>query len=124
MWQTELTIQNNTNYILQILGEGVGNQTISVGESVTITFEELTNKKQFIFWISPLVRLTRGEIIFGENQGVYVDRGFLMESYQEFKMTAVAGGKTFIQTQNGGQQLLNSSEFTQGGPMSVTFETI
>jgi len=42
-------------------------------------------------------------------------------SDQSISMIAVAGGVTFTQTENGGDQILSWNQFEQGGDISLTF---
>ena len=37
-------------------------------------------------------------------------------------MTAVAGGETFVQTTNGGKEVLAWNQFEQGGTIELTFD--
>ena len=41
---------------------------------------------------------------------------------QSIKMTAVAGGETFVQTTNGGKELLAWNQFENGGNITLTLD--
>ena len=64
----------------------------------------------------------QGGVSFGPEAGVYVDRGWMSENDQTISMTAVANGKTWTQTSNGGETLLVWNEFEQGGDITLTFK--
>jgi hypothetical protein len=64
----------------------------------------------------------QGNLSFGPEAGVYVDRGWMAESDQTIKMTAVANDKSWTQTANGGETLLQWNEFESGGNINLTFE--
>jgi hypothetical protein len=47
----------------------------------------------------------------------------MSETDQTISMTAVANGKSWTQTSNGGETLLSWNEFEQGGDITLTFNT-
>ena len=61
-----------------------------------------------------------GGLSFGPTSGVYVDRGQMSD--QSISMIAVAGGVTFTQTENGGDQILSWNQFENGGDITLTFD--
>jgi hypothetical protein len=64
----------------------------------------------------------QGNLSFGPEAGVYVDRGWMAADDQTVKMTAVVPGKTWTQTSNGGEEILAWNEFTDGGDITLTFD--
>jgi hypothetical protein len=122
MWQANITLTNNTNYNLTIDGVGPGNQTISPNSQATWSSTEVHNTKNLLFWTQPNVWYMQGNLSFGPEAGVYVDRGWMAADDQSIKMVAVANGKSWTQIQNGGETLLAWNEFEDGGDISLTFE--
>ena len=61
----------------------------------------------------------QGNLSFGPEAGVYVDRGWMSD--QSISMIAVVNNVTFTQTENGGDQILQWNQFEQGGNISLTF---
>jgi len=87
----------------------------------------MTNNANAIrFWVGEYQPpfLMEGNLSFGPEAGVYVDRGWLAEDNQVIKMTAVANGKSWTQTSNGGETLLAWNEFENGGQISITFDKL
>jgi hypothetical protein len=64
----------------------------------------------------------QGNLSFGPEAGVYVDRGWMADNDQTIMMTAVANGKSWTQTANGGETLLAWNEFEDGGDITLTFD--
>ena len=64
----------------------------------------------------------QGNLSFGPEAGVYVDRGWMADNDQTIKMTAVANGVQCVQTANGGATLLAWNLFENGGDISLTFD--
>ncbi len=124
MWQANIIIQNNTSYNLKIDGVGPGNQTIGPSNGASWSSTEVHNTKSLLFWTTPGVWYMQGNLSFGPEAGVYVDRGWMAEGDQSIEMIAVANGKTWTQTQNGGETLLAWNEFEQGGDISLTFNQL
>ena len=121
MWQANITIQNNTSYNLKIDGVGPGNQTIGPNSSVSWSSTEVHNTKSLLFWETPNVWYMQGNLSFGPEAGVYVDRGWMADDDQTIEMIAVANGKSWTQSVNGGETLLAWNEFEQGGDINLTF---
>lgn len=122
MWQSNITINNNTGYNLTINGVGHGNTTISPNSTTSWTSQETNNTKSLLFWVQENVWYMQGNLSFGPEAGVYVDRGWMSDTDQTIKMVAVANGKEWTQTSNGGETLLQWNEFESGGDISLTFE--
>lgn len=64
----------------------------------------------------------QGNLSFGPEAGVYVDRGWMAEDDQTIIMRANANGNIFVQTQNGGETLLQWNQFEQGGEIVLEFD--
>lgn len=124
MWQANITIQNNTDYNLTIEGVGPGNQTVESNQQAVWSSTEIHNTKSLLFWVTPNVWYMQGNLSFGPEAGVYVDRGWMAADDQKIEMIAVANSKTWTQTQNGGETLLAWNEFEQGGDISLTFNKL
>ena len=122
MWQANVKIQNNTPYNLQISGVGPGNSALAPDSSSSCVSSEVNNSKSLIFYKQNIpFAYMQGNLSFGPEAGVYVDRGWMAEDDQTIQMVADANGKEFTQTQNGGTELLTWNEFENGGDISVTF---
>jgi hypothetical protein len=122
MWQANVTITNNTEYNLTIDGVGPGNTTIGANSSTSWSSTEVHNTKSLLFWITPNVWYMQGNLSFGPEAGVYVDRGWMADNDQTIKMTASSNGTTWIQTANGGETLLAWNQFEDGGDIILTFD--
>lgn len=122
MWTANVKIINNTDYNITIEGVGPGNTSFGGGEQTSWTSSEVNNTKSLLFWKSQGVTYMQGNLSFGPEAGVYVDRGWMAENDQSIKMTAVAIEKTFVQTTNGGKELLAWNQFENGGAISLTFD--
>ena len=121
MWQANIVIENNTSYNLTIDGVGPGNQTIGPNEQASWSSTEVHNTKSLLFWVTPNVWYMQGNLSFGPEAGVYVDRGWMADDDQTIEMIAVADGKSWTQSVNGGETLLAWNEFEQGGDINLTF---
>jgi hypothetical protein len=122
MWQANITIQNNTDYNLTVDGVGPGNTTIGANSQTQWSSQEVHNTKSLLFWVTPNVWYMQGNLSFGPEAGVYVDRGWMAEDDQTIKMTAVANGTQWEQTANGGATLLAWNQFEDGGDITLTFD--
>ena len=122
MWTANVKIINNTDYNITIEGVGPGNTSFGGGEQTSWTSSEVNNTKSLLFWKTQGVTYMQGNLSFGPEAGVYVDRGWMAENDQSIKMTAVAIEKTFVQTTNGGTELLAWNQFENGGAISLTFD--
>lgn len=121
MWQANIVIENNTSYNLTIDGVGPGNQTIGPNQQASWSSTEVHNTKSLLFWITPNVWYMQGNLSFGPEAGVYVDRGWMADDDQTIEMVAVANGKSWTQSVNGGETLLAWNEFEDGGDINLTF---
>ena len=121
MWQANIVIENNTSYNLTIDGVGPGNQTIGPNEQASWSSTEVHNTKSLLFWVTPNVWYMQGNLSFGPEAGVYVDRGWMADDDQTIEMIVVANGKSWTQSVNGGETLLAWNEFEQGGDINLTF---
>lgn len=123
-WQANCEIVNNTTYNIDMTGAGAGNTTISPNGTYKWTSTDVNNAKALRFWIEPNIYYMQGNLSFGPQSGVYVDRGWMAADDQTIEMFAIANGKEFIQKTNGGETLLAWNEFEQGGNISLTFNHI
>ena len=121
MWQANITINNNTGYNLTIDGVGPGNTTMALNSTFTWSSTEVHNTKSLLFWVEQNVWYMQGNLSFGPEAGVYVDRGWMAQGDQSIVMTAVANGESWTQTVNGGKTLLQWNEFESGGNITLTF---
>ena len=124
MWQANITIQNNTDYNLTVDGVGPGNNTIGPNSQTSWSSTEVHNTKSLLFWVTPNVWYMQGNLSFGPEAGVYVDRGWMADDDQTIQMVAVANGISWTQTQNGGATLLAWNQFEDGGDITLTFSKI
>lgn len=125
MWQANVTIQNNTPYNLKISGVGPGNSALAPNSSSSWVSSEVNNSKSLIFYKQDIpFAYIQGNLSFGPEAGVYVDRGWMADNDQTVQMVADANGKNFTQTQNGGIELLAWNEFENGGKIALTFSLI
>ena len=122
MWQANITINNNTGYNLTIDGVGPGSTTMVPNSTFTWSSTEVHNTKSLLFWVEQNVWYMQGNLSFGPEAGVYVDRGWMAEGDQSIIMTAVANGESWTQTINGGKTLLQWNEFENGGDITLTFD--
>jgi hypothetical protein len=121
MWQANVTIVNNTDYSLTIDGVGPGNISIGPNEQTSWSSEEVNNTKSLLFWKIQGEFYMQGNLSFGPEAGVYIDRGWQAEDDQSIEMIANANGTSWTQTQNGGETLLGWNQFEQGGDINLTF---
>jgi hypothetical protein len=63
----------------------------------------------------------QGNLSFGPEAGVYVDRGWMAADDQSITMYVDANGKQWTQDENGGETLLAWNEFEDGGNISMIF---
>ena len=122
MWQANITINNNTGYNLTIDGVGPGSTTMAPNSTFTWSSNEVHNTKSLLFWVEQNVWYMQGNLSFGPEAGVYVDRGWMADNDQTIEMVASANGKEWTQTSNGGETLLQWNEFENGGNITLTFD--
>lgn len=124
-WQATLKINNNTEYNVDV----VHNQP----EGLLVTLEpgqtgwswstsDNNNTISLRFWQEPNVYFMQGSTSYGPTAGVWVDRGWMDPKAQTLKMTADANGTVFVQTTNGGKEILAWNQFEQGGTIELTFD--
>jgi hypothetical protein len=122
-WEATVQVTNNTSYNIDMSGTGAGGPyTIKPGETFIWNSSDTNNVKALRFWQQPNVSFMQGNVSYGPLAGVYVDRGWMDPQSQTIKMTATSLGKTFVQTQNGGETLLAWNEFEDGGKIFLTFD--
>jgi len=121
MAQTQVWITNSTDYNLTIDGSGVGNSIVGPKSATRILSDEPTNAKNLLFWSQPNVYYMEGNITFGSSSGVYVDRGDLPNDDQSIKLQINIGDAQWVQSTNGGNNLLTPSEFSNGGDITLIF---
>ena len=102
-------------------GVGPGNVTIGPNSETQWSSTEVHNTKSLLFWVTQNVWYMQGNLSFGPEAGVYVDRGWMADNDQTIQMTAEANDKTWTQTVNGGETLLAWNEFEDGGDIKLTF---
>jgi len=122
MWQANVTINNNTDYHITIAGDGPGDGNVNPNGATQWSSTEVHNTKSLSFWMEGEPVHMQGNLSFGPEAGVYVDRGWMAADDQTVKMTAVVPGKTWTQTSNGGEEILAWNEFTDGGDITLTFD--
>lgn len=122
-WVAVVTVVNNTSYYIDMSGTGAGGPTtIQPNGTFTWTSSDVNNAKSLKFYHTAGQYYMQGGVSYGPEAGVYVDRGWMASDDQSIKMTAVANGKTFVQTDNGGTSLLAWNQFEEGGNINLTFD--
>lgn len=122
MWNVNVTVENKTNYTIGIVNNYMPHVEVAAGQSYTWNTDMTNNANALNLFqgADAPPYLTQGNLSFGPEAGVYVDRGWMQD--QTLKMTANANGKVWTQTQNGGETLLAWNEFEQGGDITITYE--
>ena len=122
-WQATLVIHNNTDYNITVTHNTTGDlTTVGPGQSWSNTTGDPNNTNALKFWQQPNVWFMQGSASFGPTAGVWVDRGWMDPNAQTIKMTANANGTVFVQTVNGGKEILAWNQFEQGGTIDLTFD--
>jgi len=121
MWQANITIENNTPYDLTIDGVGPGNTTVAPNGKFSWSSTAVNNTKSLLFWKIENQYYMQGNLSFGPEAGVYVDRGWMAADDQSITMYVDANGKQWTQDENGGETLLSWNEFEDGGNISMIF---
>lgn len=128
MWTVNVTIVNNTDWMLGIVNNYMPFVQLNTGDSHSWDTDMTNNANAINFWGKDAEYqppfFMEGNLSFGPQAGVYVDRGWLPEDQQNVTMKAVANGKEWIQTSNGGQELLAWNEFENGGTIILTFDKL
>lgn len=119
MWTSNVSITNNTDYVLEMRNSFLGHVTISPnGGSFNWTTSDSPNTSRLGFFIigndNPEFQ---GGLYFGEDCGVWVDRGY-MESPSVI-LNASANDQTYVQESNGGNTILE--DYSSGGNISLVF---
>lgn len=124
-WNVNVTIRNNTNWMLGIENNYMSFVQLNTGDQHTWNTDMTNNANAIRFWGKDTAYappfFMEGNLSFGPEAGVYVDRGWLDTNNQVVSMTVDANGKTWTQTNNGGETLLQWNEFEQGGSIVMTF---
>lgn len=122
-WEATLTIHNNTDYNITVNHNTTGDlTTIEPGQSKSWGTSDSNNTNALRFWQTPNVWFMQGSASYGPTAGVWVDRGWMDPNAQSIKMTANANGTVFLQTTNGGKEILAWNQFEQGGEIVLTFD--
>jgi len=128
MWNVNVSIVNNSDWMLGIVNNYMPFVQLNTGDSHSWDTDMTNNANAIQFWEKETEHqppfFMEGNLSFGPEAGVYVDRGWLPEDQQSVKMTAVANGKEWVQTINGGETLLQWNEFENGGNISLTFDKL
>jgi hypothetical protein len=126
-WDATLKINNNTNYNVDVvhnLPEGVL-VTLAPGQTGwSWTTSDNNNTVSLRFWTTPNVYFMQGSVSYGPTAGVWVDRGWMDPNAQTITMTANANGTVFVQSINGGKEILAWNQFEQGGTIELTFNNV
>lgn len=124
-WNVNVTITNNTNWMLGIDNNYMSFVQLNKGDQYTWNTDMTNNANAIRFWAQEQPYqppfFMEGNLSFGPEAGVYVDRGWLDPENQSVSMTVDANGRSWTQTGNGGETLLQWNEFEQGGSIVMTF---
>lgn len=121
-WDATFSIYNYTKFNITVTHNATGDiALIKPGSNWLTTTDAINNTNALKFWQDPNTWYMQGSCAFGPQAGVYVDRGWMAPNDQSITMTAVANGKQFVQTENGGETLLAWNEFESGGSIQLTF---
>ena len=124
-WQATLAINNNTDYNIDVVHNQPEGLLVTLQPGQTgwnWTTGDNNNTVSLRFWQQPNVFFMQGSVSYGPLAGVWVDRGWMDPNAQTMKMTADANGTDFVQTQNGGTELLAWNQFENGGIITLTFD--
>lgn len=126
MWNVNVTIINNTDWMLAIVNNYMPLVQLNTTDKYTWNTDMTNNANAIRFFQGEYQPpfLMEGNLSFGPEAGVYVDRGWMADGEQTIQMTAVANGKSWTQTSNGGETLLAWNEFENGGDISLTFDKL
>ena len=123
-WQATLKINNNTGYNVDVVHNQPEGLLVTLQPGQTgwsWTTSDNNNTVSLRFWQQPNVFFMQGSVSYGPNAGVWVDRGWMDPNGQTINMTANANGTVWVQTSNGGKELLQWNQFQQGGTIELTF---
>lgn len=125
-WQATIVVNNNTDYNIDIvhnLPEGLLTTMKPRETGFTWTTSDTNNTIAFKFWSEPNTFAIQGSLAYGPNSGVYVDRGWIDPEGRQVVEVADANGVQFVQSSNGGKQLLAWNQFEDGGLITLTFNS-
>ena len=125
-WEATLKINNNTPYNVDVVHNQPEGLLVTLAPGQTgwsWNTSDNNNTVSLRFWQQPNVYFMQGSVSYGPNAGVWVDRGWMDPNAQTITMTADANGTVWVQTTNGGKELLQWDEFQQGGTIALTFNT-
>lgn len=123
-WQATLTINNNTDYNIDVVHNQPEGLLVTLQPGQTgwsWTTDDNNNTVALRFWQQPNTYFMQGSVSYGPLAGVWVDRGWMDPNAQTLSMTANANGTVWTQTTNGGSGILAWNEFEQGGTIELTF---
>lgn len=124
-WEATLKINNNTAYNVDVVHNQPEGLLVTLKPGQTgwsWTTSDNNNTVSLRFWQQPNVYFMQGSTSYGPTAGVWVDRGWMDPNAQTIKMTADANGTVFVQTTNGGKEILAWNQFEQGGTIELTFD--
>ena len=122
-WSVSLTVNNDTDYNLNIVNNDAGLiTTVAPHSSFSWTTEDPNNTNSFRFWKVANVWYMQGSVSFGPEAGVYMDRGWMADNDQTLVLTADVNGTAYTQTANGGATVLPWNAFEQGGTITMDFK--
>lgn len=124
-WEATLKINNNTAYNVDVVHNQPEGLLVTLKPGQTgwsWTTSDNNNTVSLRFWQQPNVYFMQGSTSYGPTAGVWVDRGWMDPNAQTISMTANANGTVFVQTTNGGKEILAWNEFEQGGTIDLTFD--
>lgn len=122
-WGVKLNIMNNTRYIIDVVNNDSGKLgSVLPGSPFEWVTSDPNNTNALRFWKVPNVYYMQGGVNFGPTAGVFIDRGW-MDSTADITLSGDVNGRGFTQSGPGdpGQQIFNSTEFTGGGTINMTF---
>ena len=123
-WQANLVINNNTDYNIDVVHNQPEGRLVTLSPGQTNwawSTSDNNNTIALMFWQQPNVFFMQGSVSYGPNAGVWVDRGWMDPNAQTLQMTANANGTVFVQTANGGREVLAWNQFQSGGTITLTF---
>jgi hypothetical protein len=125
-WDATLKINNNTAYNVDVVHNQPEGLLVTLAPGQTGWSWDTSDNNNTVslrFWQQPNVFFMQGSVSYGPLAGVWVDRGWMDPNAQTLTMTANANGTVWVQTSNGGTELLQWNQFEQGGTIELTFNT-
>lgn len=118
MWNAILSVTNLTDYSISFTNTFLPVQVLSPYTSESWDILQSPNTSSFKFWkINEDTVEFQGGIYFGEDCGVWADRGYM--EVPTVIMDAEVNGVVFSQELNGGQTIVE--DFSAGGNISLVF---